>query len=708
MNQATPERLYNLLPAIYRLRDAAQGEPLRALLAVIADELGLVEDDIARLYDNWFIETCDEWVVPYIGDLLGVRGLRPTTPAVVGAALQPAGFTQRAYVANTIAYRRRKGTAAVLEQLARDVTGWPAAAVEFFERLVTTQHLNHLRLYSPATPDLRDAYQLTFGAAGKGGAFERVAHTADVRHIDNSRGKYNIPNVGLFLWPIQAYHLDGVTARHVAANDPLRYTCSPLGRDLRLFNLPQTEEAITDRTGPLDVPYALSRRFLLHNLDACYGTGDDPKSLLIEVGGQAIPSEDIVICNLSDKASGGWAHTPPADKVALDPELGRIAFSSDPAGLVVVSATYGFPGDLGGGPYDRRASVKAFLDDFALAENAWQMGVMTTLPAGAGTQIVATLGEAVQAWNTQPEGTLGIISVMDSRTYQEDLVGALALRIPAGSRLLLVAAGWPAEEDQPAQRVPGQIAPTGLRPHLRGAVEVVGTALVGSIQPGALTINGLLIEGTVTVLPGNLGGMVLAHTTLVPSASNLTVQTGAQAGEKNEQLTVTLARSIVAAFTLPDAIRLARVTESIVDGPVAAPALDIQASTVLGATNAGSLEASNSIFVETVSVARRQAGCVRFCYLPFDSQAPRRYRCQPATAEAAGRVSPHFTSATFGEPAYGYLAVACPPEISGGAEDEGEMGVFHFLQAPQRLKNLHTSLDEYLRFGLEAGVFFAF
>ncbi|MFI1258880.1 hypothetical protein ACH4U6_34565 [Streptomyces netropsis] len=37
----------------------------------------------------------------------------------------------RAEGAHTIAYRRRKGTAAALEQLTRDVTGWPARAVAF-------------------------------------------------------------------------------------------------------------------------------------------------------------------------------------------------------------------------------------------------------------------------------------------------------------------------------------------------------------------------------------------------------------------------------------------------------------------------------------------------------------------------------------------------------------------------------------------------
>src|SRR3954468_8123141 len=110
--------LFDLLPAIHRVRDAAQGDQLRALLAVISREVQLVEQDITRLYDNWFIETCDEWVVPYIADLLGIRPLE--SPASGGEAV----FSQRRYVANTLAYRRRKGTAAVLEQLAADITGW--------------------------------------------------------------------------------------------------------------------------------------------------------------------------------------------------------------------------------------------------------------------------------------------------------------------------------------------------------------------------------------------------------------------------------------------------------------------------------------------------------------------------------------------------------------------------------------------------------
>ena len=121
---ATSQRLYNLLPAIYRRRDTEQGEPLKALMGAMEAELEIFEEDLGTLYDNWFIETCEEWAVPYIGDLLGLKGLYPGIPGI---------FSQRAFVANTLAFRRRKGTTMVLEQLARDATGWPTKVVEFFE-----------------------------------------------------------------------------------------------------------------------------------------------------------------------------------------------------------------------------------------------------------------------------------------------------------------------------------------------------------------------------------------------------------------------------------------------------------------------------------------------------------------------------------------------------------------------------------------------
>ena len=76
------------------------------------------------------------------------------------------------------------------------------------------------------------------------------------------------------------------------------------------------------------------------------------------------------------------------------------------------------------------------------------------------------------------------------------------------------------------------------------------------------------------------------------------------------------------------------------------------------------------------------------------------------------RVVPDFTDEDYvgadntAASAYLQLARTCPPEISTGAEDGSEMGVWRHLQQPQREANLRTALDEYLRLGLEAGPIF--
>jgi hypothetical protein len=83
------------------------------------------------------------------------------------------------------------------------------------------------------------------------------------------------------------------------------------------------------------------------------------------------------------------------------------------------------------------------------------------------------------------------------------------------------------------------------------------------------------------------------------------------------------------------------------------------------------------------------------------------YRCQPAELEEATRLRPIFTSLRYGDAGYCQLSQLCAVEIREGADDQAEMGAFHDLYQPQREANLNSSLGEYLRFGLEAGVFFA-
>ena len=104
-----PDRLYELVPVVYRLRDADQGYPLRALLRVIGDQVNVVERDIAGLYENWFIETCADWVVPYIGALIGYTPVSTDIERATGTRAQAREriTVPRREVANTIRFRRR-------------------------------------------------------------------------------------------------------------------------------------------------------------------------------------------------------------------------------------------------------------------------------------------------------------------------------------------------------------------------------------------------------------------------------------------------------------------------------------------------------------------------------------------------------------------------------------------------------------------------
>jgi hypothetical protein len=676
--------LFSLLPTVHRLRDAAEGDPLRALLNLVHREVQQIEDDIGQLYDNWFIETCEEWVVPYIADLLGVKATAASTP------VDPNTVSGRSLVANTLAYRRRKGTAAVLEQLAADITGWPCKVVEFFERTASTQHVNHPRPAHQFTLDVRSGRAMRAYET----PFERASHLAEVRHIDNGRGRYNVPNVGLFLYRLQSYLLQDVSARQV---DPRRYTCDPLGHDGALFNVPPTAARFEVRTAPrtvVDMPLPISRLALHEALGQYYGSATTRRSLLIAVADAIQPQSTIAVCNLAD-AGAGWAHPAPAGKVAVDPERGRIAFDAVPAGEVTVSYAYGFGGDLGGGPYDRRAS----LDDAFRRGVSWQMGVVRN-PPPSQTQIVATLGAAVKEWNKQPPGTSGVIALMDSRTYEEDLTSATArIAVPEGSQLLIVAAKWPAEiVNGTSVRRTGQIAPVDVRPHLKGQIDAIGTAPAGSSEPGRLVVNGVLLEGTLRVRAGHLGGLDLAHTTLAPGASTLVC-------DQNPSLSISLTRVICGDVTPGVAADAVRLRDCIVRGAIRARDLEVDASTIFGTTEAETLAASNSLFLGTVTAARRQEGCVRFSYLPVESESPRRFRCQPESAATASRVRPRFESVKYGEPAFAQLAGATADAIVSGADDEGEMGAWHFVHAPSRLRHLRRALDEYLRFGLEAGTF---
>jgi hypothetical protein len=669
-------RLYDLLPAVYRRRDAEEGFPLRALLAVVGEQADIVEDDIRRLYENWFIETCQDWVVPYLGDLVGYQ-----RPDATGAA-------SRAEVANTLANRRRKGTLALLEKLAADVAGWPARAVEFRKLLGVTQAI---RLYGG---DARaDARRLRRGRLVDlhavdaldrvDGPFDELAHSIDVS------GRHNIPNVGLYVWRLRAYSITHAPA-HCDDRARSHFTFSILGNDTPLMAKPVAEPTPTHIADETNVPAFIRRRAFADRLAHYYGKG---KSLAIFLEGEEpVPLSHIVAADLTD-----WRYNPKPGQVAVDPVLGRIAFPSrrPPESGVWVSYHYGFSDDMGGGEYRRQLARPSAL--------------YTVGPGGMFELIM----DAYRAWRADRTGDPdsfqdAVIELTDSGEYQE----RIELRLDRGEKLTLRAA----QGARPLIRLLDQ---SSNRPD---AMRITGAG-AGTGPLPTVVLDGLLVAGRSVRVHGEIGQVVVRHSTLVPG---WTIDEHCRP-EHEEEASIELSdtpaclqveRSILGTIlvnesevhTEPNPIWL---SDSILDsagrrlaaviGPNdrhAHAVFNARRTTVFGSVHVHAVGlVENSILDGDVRVARRQTGCVRFSWLPPGSRTPARFHCEPEHSGDPDHVVPFFTSTRYGTPGYAQLASFVADEIRRGAEDGSEMGAFHELHQPQREDTLRQRLAEHTSAG---------
>ena len=266
--------LYQLLPATYRVDDASQGLALKALMDLMSEQANLLKEDISGLYDDLFIETCADWVIPYIGDLVANN---PIYEAVRG---------RRADVAKTIYYRRRKGTLPMLEELARDITGWSAHAVAFFEQLGWTQNLNHIRYAGAPNPLALDpnaadrvgtAHIRNLDAMDLlDGPFDITTHTVDVRRIRRTQGWYNIKKIGFFLWRLESYRME--LSDPGPSSVPYGWHFSPLGNPAPLFTKPEAELSETGLSTEIDVRAPIRPLAFFNDLAATRGLSPQPAS----------------------------------------------------------------------------------------------------------------------------------------------------------------------------------------------------------------------------------------------------------------------------------------------------------------------------------------------------------------------------------------------------------------------------------------------
>jgi hypothetical protein len=463
------DKLWALLPGVYRAEDSAifdRPGPLRELVNRLGSQAAILRRSIDRLLEDQSIESCDDWIIPYIADLLATN---------LVASLDARG--QRIDVAKTIYYRRRKGTVAILEEIAADITGWEARVVEFFRRMARTRHGIDPPIDLPVGDQFPDPLQKAQGLIGThshtamGGwadlrnrygaqkahtAFDEFFHLADLRRGQGQTGWHNIPRVGVFLWRLKSFGVDHTTPVPVAGC-PNWYTFDPTGRDIPLFAAASRKETkgFGDRwVSPeeFQLPMAIGEELWGTFRSALY---PNPPDALRSLGVFLKPG------------IAGYVLVNPAD-VDVYPERGRFKVHNPPVtGTVFGTYHYGFSSFIGAGPYDRRTRGDA------------------PLPASA-LQVISGGG----ALNALAAGTT---SVEDSLTYvsNADLAGITKAAIVAKN------------EKRPALRLPA-----GGEWKLEGAA-------------GAeLTLEGLLVSGGDIVLRGEFESVTLRCTTLDPGASS--------------------------------------------------------------------------------------------------------------------------------------------------------------------------------------------
>ena len=741
--------LFTLLPAVYRSRDAVLAQslalltpaetaelnalkslipplsldqqlrlaeltakrtrgPLQSVLLVIQEQLAVLAEDLDQLYDDQFIETCATWVIPYIGDLIGYQSVKGVAPAI---------DNRRADVAETISLRRRKGTVLVMEQLARDVTGWGAHAVEFFQILGDTQYMNHLRPRNHYSPDLRDWKVGTYITRG----FDRTAHTVDVRRIAARRGRYNIQNVGIFLWSLSAYSITRQQAI-VSTADPLALRFNALGMDVPLFHraISQGDE-ISEAARPFNVPDRLKRRVLCNDLPSgvgsvYYGEG---KSLAIYLDGEELNPYEIKVATLAG-ADGSWANMPATGGVfraVVDPELGRLALPPAAAGgalpAVKVSYHYGFNAGMGGGEYSRS-------DTFLVEDTAF------VFPFPDPALRYATLQQALDFAKGQLTATGAVaVEIGNSEIHPQSGTLDLVIDVPAGRTIELRAANL-------------------TRPTLLITSEIVVSGEAGS----TFSLNGLLIAASAGMVPASpspaalvhvppdrpdgssnlLEKLDIRHCTLVPGWSVLSggapqFETAPALVAEAAGTTVTATKSILGAIrasqfvvviafdSVIDATDPANVAFADLDDASGGGALTLDGCTVVGKVHAVQLtRVSNTIFwagrvagdawITCLIADRKQEGCVRFSFLPAGAKTPRRFQC---IERSIAGPQPIFFALRYGRPGYAKLLTSTPDVVRRGADDGGEMGAFHFVLAPHRETDLRVRMQEYIPVGLEFG-----
>ncbi len=727
------EKLWEAIPSIYRHEDGLAEEPgvLRAVVQVLAKQAAILRRSQDALWDDQFIELCNEWAVPYIGDLVATRLL---------SAQNKRG--RRIDVAKTIYYRRRKGTPRILEELINDISGWEGKLVEQFLKLARYRHgldafpETLAGKYSGTLPggsaDLRNqrASELT------NGPFEEYFHTNDVRRHNGLNGRYAIPKLAFYLYRLKAY--EAVSTTPFVGTNNRTFTFDPSGRDIPLFGKSR-RSADWDAwrsAAEAELPAPIPCRLLGHSV---YFIDEATIQKLILLGLSVASEVELrKIAGLFFKNEISLTNIinsfPPAAKAqilssaifqpllafSLSADCGKSILLPDagtsllnpldknsivvgfeaPSKIftteqITVANLQPFPAtinkDLAIDAEKGRFMFKNAIPANSIIFTAYHYGFAANIGAGTYDRpwIVESL-PGISGGGTITNANLsnnGITQIDDSKTYG-----------PIASKTGIVNMHFQSKTKQ--------------RPYLALTGDWILNS--GANSNSSITLDGLWIGaiGNVVariILRGDFECVTIKSCTLDPGGSlNLRGETihPIQLIIEGHVENLCVESSILGPIRIQNAgiIEQSSIKDSIVhsiNNTINALEINtgktiINQSTIFGKADLHRLEASEALITGLVNVVDTQNGCFRFSAAPKVSRLPRPYESFLFETDT----NHWFISRKFGETGYAQLSDTSPTNLYRGAENGSEIGAFSSLLNPIKLDGLKNKIDEYMPFGL--------
>lgn len=706
------EKLWTLIPQVYRDRDGDGDNPgaLRALIEILAEQAAHLRRSHDRLWDDQMIELCADWAIPYIGALLDAR----TLPALARRG-------QRIDVAKTIYYRRRKGTPAVLEQLASDITGWDATLGEGFKRLARLPHpLDAPRDAAEwaAVAPLADPLSME----RIGGPFDELQHLPDIA----AGGRYGINRMSVRLYRLRAVQMQRVVprAQGVVAD---AYTFDLSGRDTPLF-------ARRGRTGddgdaldwdgwrparPWDPPAPIPCRLLGEEVFRltpaaqqallAFGLTQAQVDELEPLLGRDLHGVTRLRTALLTRPSAatflGAATLAEIRRLSLIEECGK-------AQLIPRSVRVELDGNpIADHPQIASGSLANWADPRATAPLVIDpVRGRFRLPNGTPPGVLTTdhfIGQAAPIGATALRRPTALPTPNATRVNGQAIAAA---HLPSQGNLRLTGnATWGQPSNRNGIRDLAIHAAPGDRPYIRLTAD--WTLAAHTDGNARLHLDGVWIgadsAGIQLILEGDWEEVTLSNVTLDPGGA-LTEDAGAPNLPPVELWVRGRVETLILDYAITSRIRTVdsgqideiRANDSVIDHPNAlTPLLDtdihLDRCAVTGSVRGRRAYISNSIIQRWLRPRDRQAGCFRFSAARDDSLPPPRYRSflHPQGVSL-------FASARFGNPDYMRLRRHALPEIRLGGENGQEMGAFHALGDNARLSALRAKISEYSPFGV--------